>query len=105
MYNMTRRRIWSGVSRVRATALREDLRDTILDASDRLLMRYGYKKMTMEDVAREAGIGKGTTYLYFRSKEELALSCADRVTARVQERLREVARGNRTPAERIRQML
>ena len=87
------------------TGERVDTRTAILDAADRLLAEYGYKKMTMEDVAREAGIGKGTTYLYFRSKEELALSCADRVTSRVQARLRETARGDGTPAERIRRML
>jgi len=27
--------------------------------------QYGYSKMTVEDIAHEAGIGKGTLYLYF----------------------------------------
>ncbi len=36
------------------------MRDKILDATERLLARYGYAKMTVEDIAREAGIGKGT---------------------------------------------
>ena len=36
------------------------MRDKILDATERLLSRYGYAKMTVEDIAREAGIGKGT---------------------------------------------
>ena len=73
---------------MRATVLREDVRERILDAVERLLARYGYRKMTMDDLAREAGIGKGTTYLYFPSKEEVALSSIDRVVERVLERLR-----------------
>ena len=90
---------------MRHAAVREDTRDAILDASDRLLIRYGYKKMTMDDLAREAGIGKGTIYLYFRSKEEVALSCADRMTKVVQSRLREVADEESAPAARIWRML
>jgi AcrR family transcriptional regulator len=43
-----------------------------------MLLRYGYQKTTVEDIAAEAGIGKGTVYLHFQSKEELALSCVDR---------------------------
>ena len=38
-------------------------RDRILDAAERLLARFGYKKTTMEDIAREAGLGKRTLYL------------------------------------------
>jgi len=91
--------------RLRQTSLREDTREAILDASNRLLIRYGYKKMTMDDVAHEAGIGKGTIYLYFRSKEEVALSCADRRTREIQERLREAANSPAAPAERLHRML
>src|SRR6187397_2922070 len=43
-------------------------RDAILDATDRLLARYGYKKMTIDDLAHEVGIGKGSVYLHFSSK-------------------------------------
>ena len=81
------------------------MRQTILDAADRLIAHYGYKKTTMDDVAREAGIGKGTIYLYFKSKEEVALCSADRVFARVIEHLKSVARSTDTPASRLRRML
>lgn len=43
----------------------------ILDAAARLLMRYGYDKMTMSDIAQEAGISKGAIYLHYDSKEAL----------------------------------
>jgi AcrR family transcriptional regulator len=36
------------------------IRGRILDAAERLLERYGYRKMTVEELASEAGIGKGS---------------------------------------------
>src|SRR5215469_12183543 len=43
----------------------------ILDTTSALLVRYGYRKTTIDDVAREAGVGKGTIYLHWRDKNEL----------------------------------
>ena len=90
---------------MRTTAVREEVREAILDATDRLLARYGYKKMTIDDVAQEVGIGKGTIYLHFTSKEEVALSHIDRIVERLRERLRSIADEDAHPAERLRQML
>lgn len=80
-------------------------RDAILDATDRLLARYGYKKMTIDDLAREVGIGKGSVYLHFESKEEIALSHVDRIVERVKRRLHEIALSKGTPENRIKKML
>src|SRR5687768_1396690 len=90
---------------MRATATREDIRDLILDAADRLLARYGYKKMTMDDLAQEVGIGKGTIYLHFPSKEEVVLSHVDRIVERLKGELQRIARGGGAPAARLRRML
>ena len=81
------------------------VKDSILEATDRLLARYGYRKMTVEDIAVEAGIGKGTIYLHFSSKEEVVLSHIDRIVERLKERLREIAGSDATTAERLRLML
>ncbi|GAA4534689.1 TetR/AcrR family transcriptional regulator [Amycolatopsis samaneae] len=43
----------------------------ILDAAEALLRDFGYRKVTVDEVARRAGIGKGTVYLYWPSKLEL----------------------------------
>ena len=80
-------------------------RDTILDAAESLLGRYGYRKTTMDDIAREARIGKGTTYLHFRSKEEVFLTTIDRIVDRLCDRLRSIAVGPGTLAERLEAML
>ena len=88
-----------------AIAPKEAVKDAILDATDRLLALFGYRKMTVEDIAVEAGIGKGTIYLHFSSKEEVVLSHIDRIVDRLKDRLREIARSDVPAAERLRQML
>jgi AcrR family transcriptional regulator len=45
--------------------------DRILDAAGELLLRHGYRKVTVEDIAARAGVGKGTIYLHWRTKDEL----------------------------------
>lgn len=59
----------------------------------------------MEDVARQVGIGKGTIYLHFPSKEELVLAHIDRIVERVLVKLREIAGLPESPDRRIRKML
>jgi AcrR family transcriptional regulator len=90
---------------MRAVALREDIRDLILDAADRLLARYGYRKMTIDDLAREVGIGKGTIYLHFSSKEDVALSRIDRLIERLKVKLKEIARSDEEPVASLKSML
>lgn len=87
------------------TSTKVDVRDAILDATDVLLARFGYRKMTVEDIATEAGIGKGTVYLHFSSKEEVVLSHIDRIVDRLKVHLWNIANSDATARERLRQML
>jgi AcrR family transcriptional regulator len=50
----------------------------ILDATERLLLRAPVRVANMAEVADEAGLAKGTVYLYFPSKEELLLAVHER---------------------------
>lgn len=43
----------------------------ILDAAAAVIIRVGYDKATMSDIAEEAGASRRTVYLYFKGKEEL----------------------------------
>ncbi|MBV9242243.1 MAG: TetR/AcrR family transcriptional regulator, partial [Acidobacteria bacterium] len=80
-------------------------REAILDATDRLLARYGFKKMTIDDLASEVGIGKGSVYLHFPSKEEIALSHIDRLIERLKERMLKIAARKASTGERLKAML
>lgn len=82
-----------------------DTREAILDATDRLMQRYGFRKMTMDDIAKEAGVSKRTIYTYFPGKDEVGLSSIARVVASAQEQMRTVAEGSGTHGERLQRML
>ncbi len=66
-------------------------RDQIIAAAVACFARAGYHATTMADVAAQAGVSKGTPYLYFESKEALFLALheewdcgvADRVNAAI----------------------
>lgn len=82
-----------------------DVRTDILDAADGLLARYGYQKMTVDDVAREAGVAKATLYTYFPSKEAIALGTIDRMIDLLVAELRRIAGAAGDAAERLERML
>ncbi len=77
------------------------VRPRLLDAADRLLSRIGFRRMTIAQVAEEAGVGKGSVYLHFPSKDEVALACIDRMAEDVLAHLRIIAAGSGSAPERL----
>lgn len=45
--------------------------EVILEAANRCFNRFGIRRTTVEDVAREAGVSRGSVYRYFRDKNDL----------------------------------
>jgi len=80
-------------------------RDAILHAADRMVGHYGFRKTTMEDIAREAGVSKRTIYVYFATKEEVGMSLLRRVVDRIQVRLDAICVSDLPPAEKLREVL
>lgn len=66
-------------------------RDQLLDAAEAVLLERGPAAMTMAEVAEVAGLAKGTTYLYFSSKDELVAAIRGRYLARYLDALRGTA--------------
>ena len=85
--------------------LREETSEVILDAASRLFHRYGYRKMTMSDVAEEARLSRPTVYQYFPNKEQLALGVIDKLHRHLIVELRKLAAGPGPPAEKLRTLL
>jgi TetR/AcrR family acrAB operon transcriptional repressor len=55
----------------RARSENKDREARILDSAGAMLLRYGYEKVTIGDIAEEAGISKGAIYLHFASRDAL----------------------------------
>ena len=46
------------------------MREKILDTAGNMFLNYGFKSVTMDDIANEIGISKKTIYKYFQNKVE-----------------------------------
>ena len=57
--------------------------EKILEATLTLMERYGFKKTTVDDIAREAQVAKGTVYLYFRDKQDIFINIIFKKVARL----------------------
>ncbi len=66
--------------------LREQLRqkraDLILEAAEDLLLRKGYHSTSMDEIAAQAGVAKGTLYQHFPTKEDLFVALFEKTLAR-----------------------
>jgi AcrR family transcriptional regulator len=71
----------------------------ILDAAARLLLRHGHDRTTIGDVAREAGVAKGSVYAHWRSRDELFVALLRREQAAVLTRVRDRLRSAGRPAD------
>jgi TetR/AcrR family transcriptional regulator, regulator of autoinduction and epiphytic fitness len=58
-------------------------RAAILDAALRLFGQYGYRRTSMDDIAREAEIAKGTIYLSFSSKDDVFRALSEDLVGRM----------------------
>jgi AcrR family transcriptional regulator len=57
-----------------ARETKESVREKILAAAEKRFWHFGIKKTTIDEIAADAEVGKGTVYLHFESKEEIGLA-------------------------------
>ena len=83
-----------------------DVRQKILDAAEHRLWHYGYKKTTIDEIASDAGVGKGTVYLYFESKEDIGLAIMAQYKETSLNEIEAIAQDQqKTPTEKLTEML
>lgn len=77
----------------------------ILDAAQHLFGRFGPKKTSIEEIAKAAGLGKGTVYLYFRSKEEIFEAVGKRFGKALNEKLQDEVEKVQGSEQKLRQYI
>ena len=50
---------------------KEEYRDKIIQTSGQIFSRYGFRKTTMDEIAKALNMGKSSIYYYFKSKEDI----------------------------------
>lgn len=76
---------------------RQDRADRILDNARELLLSWGYRRVTIDELSKRAGVGKGTIYLHWRSREDIFHAVSSREAAMMADAMVDAVRAD--PAE------
>lgn len=60
------------------TSKQQARKQRILDAAAELLQKWGYRKTTIDDIAKQARVAKGTIYLHWKTREDLFMALIER---------------------------
>ncbi len=88
-------------ARAKEQVVQEFRTQAIQEAALRVISRHGLAGATMQAIADEAGIAKGTIYLYFRNREALVEQTAEVAFAQLAEQLRPALDGPGKVEERV----
>ena len=88
--------------RTKEEVLKDFRTHAILEATRRVVAEVGYVDASMERVAQEAGVAKGTLYLYFESKEELFERAVDNGLDQLMDSTRTALEAAGAPLDRLR---
>lgn len=85
---------------------KETIRKTLLTRGTELFSLYGLRKCSVEEIARAAGIAKGTFYLFHHSKEEFFFTCMERLEQELQQKeILPLLSGSEPLAEKLENLL
>ncbi len=79
-----------------------DMREQIIESAKDIFARFGFKKTTVDDIARSIHKAKSSIYYYFGSKEEIFEEVIRREYAYLKDRLRDALAVEDTPEGKLR---
>jgi len=85
----------------KADVIKEFREKEIIEAARRVFTREGFKKASMDKIAEEAGLAKGTIYLYFPNKDQLVLATLEEGADRFFGGAREASHAGGSPVDRL----
>ena len=91
------------VGRPPDTDLQERRRAEILDAATTIFAEHGLAAADVQEIANKTGVGKGTVYRYFPSKEDLFLAAVDHGMRSLKQAINAATTETEEPLERIAQ--
>ncbi len=80
-------------------------REAILHAAEKVFEAYGFAETTMDAVAAEAGVSKGSIYNYFPSKEDLVLEASHSVVFAAQSEAASIVESDASPTDKMRRLV
>jgi TetR/AcrR family fatty acid metabolism transcriptional regulator len=80
-------------------------REAILEAAEKVFAEHGFHAARVEEIARAAGVAKGTVFLHFGDKENLLFALVEHRATTFQELYASLAKSDRAPRARLETLL
>jgi TetR/AcrR family fatty acid metabolism transcriptional regulator len=80
----------------------DDKRQRILEAARNRFRYYGFRKTTMQEIARDAGVAVGTLYLYFKDKDDLLVAGTEEYVTRHRQQAEVILASDVSAADKLR---
>lgn len=81
--------------------MRHETVDLIFNAAIEVFAESGFDQAKMDDIARAAGVAKGTIYYHFRSKEELFVGLMNEGVQKLIDRARQYLKLHKSPTDQL----
>lgn len=82
---------------------RKEIKHKIISIASHVFSKFGFKKATIDDIAKASGMGKSSIYYYFKSKEEIFEAVVKNEAYELKLELdKKVINTNDSPPEKIR---
>lgn len=91
--------------RLARRARRGEIRAAVADATRRLVERSPFQDLTIEEIAREAGVGRSSFYLHFRDKTDALLVAVERAAEELEREAERWWQGEGEPGALVREAL
>ncbi len=83
----------------------EERRQELIAVAERLFADKGYENTAVSDIVKDIGVGQGTFYHYFRSKEDILCAVAEKQVAPLAEEIGNIAKSDANPAHKLNLMM
>lgn len=80
----------------------QGMRENIISVATQVFSRYGFKKTSMDDIARALRMGKSSIYYYFKGKEEIFQAVVDREADMLRLKVKEILESTIDATEKLR---
>jgi AcrR family transcriptional regulator len=80
----------------------DDIREDIIQAAEGIFARYGFRKTTMDEIAKAIHKAKTSIYYYFKSKDQIFQAIIEKESQKFKEELAKAINKENTPQEKIR---
>lgn len=81
--------------------IKEEVRAQIVRIARKIFTRYGFKKTTMEEIAKASRKGKSSIYYYFQSKEDIFRAVVENEADELKERLNNNIHTDALPIDKL----